>query len=58
MAQDKCQKGEILLEEIEDHKYEPNESLLTEKSQTDRVLITKTNNVMFYFVENLLKYYK
>ncbi|CAF2869932.1 unnamed protein product [Rotaria sp. Silwood2] len=58
MTQDNCYYGNISLEEIEDHAYMLNESLVSEKSKNNRVLMSKTNNFMPNFVENLIKYLK
>ena len=55
MIENKCYKGTIPREEIEDCQYMLHESLLPEKSQNNRVLISKTNNLMPHFVENLLR---
>ncbi len=56
MTQHNCYIGDIPLEEIEDHEYMLNEPLMTEKSKNNRVLMSKTNNIMPHFVDNLIKY--
>jgi hypothetical protein len=55
MMQNNCYRGKIPLEEIEDHEYMLNEPLISEKSKKNRVLISKTNNLMPHFVENFLQ---
>jgi hypothetical protein len=57
MMQEQCHSGEIPLEEFEDYQYMLNESLFFENSRKDRVLISKTNNLIPNFVDNLLKYF-
>jgi hypothetical protein len=54
-GQDNCHNGEILLKEIEDHEYKVNELLLDKPSKNNRVLISKTNNLMPHFVEKILR---
>jgi DNA polymerase III delta prime subunit len=49
-----CYDGDIQLEEIEDHEYLLNESLLNEKSN-NQVLMSRMNNFMPNFVDNLLQ---
>jgi hypothetical protein len=56
--QDNCYIGDISLKEIEDHKYTSNESLISEKSKNNRVLMSRTNNFMPHFIDNLIKYSK
>lgn len=51
-----CYSGEIPSEEIEDRKYMLNEPLLFDKSRDNRAFLSKTNNLMPHFVNNLLKY--
>jgi hypothetical protein len=58
ITHDYCHNGEIPLDEIEDHEYKVNDVLLNEPSKNNRVLISKTNNLIPYFVENFLKYCK
>jgi hypothetical protein len=58
IAGDICSASEIPLEEIEDYQYMQNEPLLFDKSRDNRVLISKTNNLMPNFLDNLLKYLK
>ncbi len=53
--QNQCYNGHITLEEIEDHEYMLNEPLISEKSKTNRVLMSKTNNLMPNFIENFLR---
>ena len=52
---DFCYIGEISLKDIEDYKYQSNEALLFDRSRYDRIILTKTNNVMPHFIENLIK---
>jgi hypothetical protein len=52
-----CVVGEIPPEEIEDRQYMLNEPLLFENSRKNRVLISKTNNLIPNFIDNLLKYF-
>jgi hypothetical protein len=56
MMQNNCYIGDISLEEIEDHKYMLNESLISEKSKNNQVLMSRTNNFMPHFIDNLIKY--
>ncbi len=56
MMEDYCYVGDIPLDEIEDHEYRLNESLVTEKSKNNRVLMSRTNNFMPHFVNNLINY--
>jgi len=49
-----CYDGDIQLEEIEDHEYLLNESLINEKSN-NQVLMSRTDNFMPNFVDNLLQ---
>jgi len=56
MTRDHCYFGDIPLDEIEDHEYMLNESLVTEKSKNNRVLMSRTNNFMPHFVNNLINY--
>ena len=58
MSNDNCYNGDISLEEIEDYEYKLNESLVTKKSKNNRVLMSRTNNLMPHFVDNLIKYSK
>jgi hypothetical protein len=58
MTYDNCYNGGISLDEIEDHEYMLNESLITEKTKNNRVLMSRTNNFMPHFVDNLIKYSK
>jgi len=51
-----CYTGEIPSEEIEDHKYMLDQPLLFEKSRDNRAFLTKTNNLMPNFTNNVLKY--
>jgi hypothetical protein len=51
-----CYTGEMPLDEIEDRKYILDQPLLFEKSRDNRAFISKTNNVIPHFVDNLLKY--
>ncbi|CAF0930915.1 unnamed protein product [Rotaria sordida] len=51
-----CYTGGIQSEELEDHQYASNKSLLYEESRKNRILISKTNNLIPHFVDNLLKY--
>ncbi|CAF3350704.1 unnamed protein product [Rotaria sp. Silwood1] len=51
-----CYTGGIQLEDTEDHQYALNESLFFEESRNNRILMSKTNNSMPHFVDNLLKY--
>ncbi len=55
MRQDDCYNGNIPSEEIEDHEYMLNESLISEQSKNHRVLISRTNNLMPHFLDNLLQ---
>jgi hypothetical protein len=50
-----CSDGHISLEEIEDHEYLLNEPLINEKSKNNRVLMSRTNNLMLHFVDNFLQ---
>jgi len=54
--QGKCYVGEIPAEEIEDRKYMPNQPLLFEKSRDNRAFISKTDNLIPHFIDNVLKY--
>jgi hypothetical protein len=54
-TKDFCYTGDIPLEEIEDHEYQWHESLTTEKSKQNRVLLSKTDNLTPHFVENFLR---
>jgi hypothetical protein len=56
MMEDYCYVGDIPLDEIEDHEYRLNESLVTENSKNNRVLMSRTNNFMPHFVNNLINY--
>ncbi len=56
MTQHNCYIGDIPLEEIEDHEYMLNESLISERSKNNRVLMSRTNNFMPHFVDNLIEY--
>jgi hypothetical protein len=58
MMADNCYYGNISLEENQDHEYLLNESLISEKSKNNQVLMSRTNNFMPHFVDNLLKYSK
>jgi hypothetical protein len=58
MRQDDCYNGKIPSEEIEDHEYMLNESLISEQSKNHRVLISRTNNLMPHFVDNFLRIVK
>jgi hypothetical protein len=53
---DKCSANEVPSEELEDYQYMPNEPLLYDQSRDDQVLISKTNNLIPNFLDNLLKY--
>ncbi|CAF0846526.1 unnamed protein product [Adineta ricciae] len=50
-----CYMGGISLKDIEDYKYQSNEALLFDRSRYNRIILTKTNNVMPHFIENLIK---
>ncbi len=50
-----CASDVIPSEELEDYQYKQNEPLLYDQSRDDQVLISKTNNLMPNFVDNLLK---
>lgn len=52
----KCYTGEIPSDEIEDRKYMLDQPLLYEKSRDNRAIISKTNNLIPNFIDNLLKY--
>ena len=54
LSQDHCYNGNVLLEEIEDNVNAWNESLVNEKSKNNRVLMSRTNNLMLHFLDNLL----
>jgi hypothetical protein len=54
MRQSNCYNVNISSKEIEDHQYMLNESLISEKSN-NRVLMSKTNNLMPHFLDNLLE---
>jgi hypothetical protein len=54
MTQTSCYIRDISLKEIEDHEYLLNESLISEKTN-NQVLMSKTNNFMPNFVDNLLQ---
>jgi hypothetical protein len=56
MMSDNCYYGKISLDEIQDHEYMLNESLITDKSKNNRVLMGRTNNFMPYFINNFLNY--
>ncbi len=56
IVRDRCSVDEISSEEIEDYQYTLNQPLLFDKSRDNRVLISKTNNLIPYFLNNLLKY--
>ncbi len=56
MIDDHCYYGDIPFDEIVDHEYMLNESLVTEKSENNRVLMSRTNNFMLHFVNNLINY--
>jgi hypothetical protein len=58
MTDDNCYNGDIPLNEIEEHEYMLNESLITTKSKNNRVLMSRTNNFMPHFIDNLIKYSK
>ncbi|CAF4120168.1 unnamed protein product [Rotaria sp. Silwood2] len=53
-----CYTGGIQSEDIEDHQYTLSEPLLFSKSRKNRILMSKTNNLMPHFLDNLLKYLK
>ncbi|CAF3240945.1 unnamed protein product, partial [Rotaria sp. Silwood2] len=55
MIHDGCYSGSTSLEEMEDHVYMSDQSLLSENSKTNRVLMSKTNNLIPNFVENFLR---
>jgi hypothetical protein len=56
MVRGDCYNGDTPLKEIDDHQYMLNESLVTEKSKNNRVLMSRTNNFMPHFIDNLIKY--
>lgn len=58
MMENNCYNGNVPSEEIEDHQYMLNESLVNEKSKNNRVLMSRTNNFMPNFIENVLNYGK
>jgi len=53
--QNQCYNGNITLEELEDHEYMLNEPLINEQTKNNRVLMSKTNNLMPNFVDNFLR---
>jgi hypothetical protein len=55
MTQASCHMGDISLEEIQDHQYMLNESLINEKTN-NQILMSKTNNFMPHFLDNFFKY--
>lgn len=55
MSKDNCFIGEIPIEDHEDHLYLHNETLLYDGSRKNKILLTKTNNLMPSFVEHALK---
>ena len=58
MMVEQCYVGGIPSHEIEDHEYKFQESLITEKSRDNRVLLSKTDNLMPHFVDNFLRFAK
>ncbi|CAF3720196.1 unnamed protein product [Rotaria sordida] len=52
----RCYSGGIQSEEFEYHQYTLDEPLLSQESKKNQILISKTNNLMPHFVDNLLKY--
>lgn len=50
---DGCYEGEAFPDEVENHAYHANESLLFDESQNNRIIVTRTENVMPGFVANL-----
>jgi len=52
---DGCYSGGISPEEIEDHKYMMNQPLLYDKSRKNRLFLSKTDNLIPNFLDNLLK---
>ena len=56
LIKDNCYHGKISLEEIVDHAYTLNESIITAKMKRSRVLMSKTNNFMPHFVDNFMRY--
>jgi wobble nucleotide-excising tRNase len=50
--------GNIPLDEIEDHEYKWYEPLTLKKSKKNRVLLSKTDNLMPHFVDNFLRFAK
>ena len=55
LADNQCYISNVSLEEIEDHEYMLNEPLVTEKTKNNRLLMSRTNNFMPHFVNNLIK---
>ncbi len=51
-----CYSGNIPSDEIEDHEYKWYEPLTMEKSKNNRVLLSKTDNLMPHFVDNFLRF--
>ena len=51
-----CFNGKIAPTESRDHKYGPKEPLLTADSRQNHVIISKTNNLMPKFLDNILKF--
>lgn len=52
----KCYTGEIPSEEIENYKYKLNEPLLFDESRDNTAFLSKTDNLIPDFVNNLIKY--
>ena len=51
-----CYKGEIPREEIENQTYSIEQPLLYDPSRKNRILISKTDNLVPNFLDHLLKY--
>ena len=56
LSQNGCYNGYSSSDEIDDHQYALNEPLVNEKSTNNRVLMSRTNNLMPHFVNNLIKF--
>jgi len=51
-----CYAGNVTLDEFDDHEYTLKESLFNEKKPNNRVLMSRTNNLMPHFVNNLIEF--
>lgn len=56
ISDNQCHSSEIRSEEIEEEKYMINQPLLYDASRKNRILISKTDNLIPDFLDYLLKY--